>query len=140
MFCLHFSVAHVHVLYFQKIKIETFETKNTAMLLLTPPPTYIKGFYNWVSERLKLGPILDRFMGLQGHITITLRGSKTAQGKMNLGEWSFFRDSSLCSPPSTHLVILPSVRVTDLTQIRRGKLRNLLSKMKSVPLFSGSSD
>jgi hypothetical protein len=85
----------VHILYFQKIKIETFETKNTAMLLLTPPPTYIKSFYNWVSERLKLGPILDRFIGPQGHITITLRGSETVQGQISLGEWSFSRDSSL---------------------------------------------
>lgn len=42
------------------------------MLLLIPPLTHIKSFYNWVGERLKLGPVLDRFTSPRGHIAITL--------------------------------------------------------------------
>lgn len=69
------------------------------MLLLIPPLTYIKSFYYWVGERLKLGPVLDRLIGPRGHVAITLRGRKTAQGWMSLGGWSFSRDSSLCFTP-----------------------------------------
>lgn len=48
------------------------------MLLLIPLLTYIKSFYYWVGERLKLEPVLDRLTGPWGHIAITLRGRKTA--------------------------------------------------------------
>lgn len=50
------------------------------MLLLIPPLTYIKSFYYWVGERLKLGPVLDRLIGPPGTCCHHLEGKEDSTG------------------------------------------------------------